>query len=111
MSDQKLIVSIRRQYDKGWQLPRFRLAMYRPTEGILIIKDELVTEWNRNSRVARIQDHQSGAELEFLPLFDVQVVRATPFEWALAGIERINDADRILEFAQTWAVEPVMVQR
>lgn len=56
--DQKFITGALPTDENGWPIPRFSLAMHRPNEGVLVLKDELVSDWNRHNWVARSTDRQ-----------------------------------------------------
>jgi len=93
---------------EGWTLPRFRSCMIRPRRGVLLMAEEHVPEWNRTSRVARLQDPDTGAPLEDAgTLYDTTLVCARPECWTLSGIERVEDYQRVIEYAQSWLVTPV----
>jgi hypothetical protein len=103
-----LIVEVRRIREDGWPLPRFRLAFLRPVRGVLDLKERYVPDLNRTTRVARLLDRASGAEIEETPpIIDVRLIYATGDEMVLIGLERKDQFGRLVDQAQTWRVTPV----
>ncbi|ANN80882.1 hypothetical protein BAU07_26540 (plasmid) [Bordetella flabilis] len=71
--------------------------------------EEHVPEWNRTSKVARLQDARSGAPIDDAgALFDAVLVCARPECWTLTGLERVEQGLRVIEYAQSWLVTPVV---
>lgn len=81
--------------------------MYRPVRGILRLREEYAQDLMRLCRVAELIDPGTGQSVEgVLPLYDAQLIAADGFSWTLTGFERFWDAGRLIDYAQTWLVDP-----
>ncbi len=93
--------------EKGWVLPRHRLATMPRLRGLLSVDEQLDQSLNRTVRVAVFIDTRTKRPIaEVLPLFDVTLLRATPEYISLSGFERIHDmlAQRDYDYAQSWVL-------
>lgn len=98
-----LIVDIYLVRRQGWVLPRFRACMYRPSRGILLVRDQHIVEMRRHIRVATLQPTPDSAEPAPPPLHDVQLVWSDGHELMLNGFERIEESPgRWIDYAQSW---------
>ncbi len=62
----------------------------------------------RLCRVAELLDVGTGLPVDnVLPLYDATIIAADGFSWTLTGFERVWDAGRTIDYAQTWLVDPV----
>lgn len=103
----KLIVDVRLVRKEGWKLPRFRSCMYRPVRGVLRLREDHADDLMRLCRVAELLDPVTGRPVEgVLPLYDAQLIAADGLSWTLTGFERVWDAGRLIDYAQTWLVDP-----
>ena len=94
-------------------MPRFRSCMYPAIRGTLALREVTVTELMRISRVAELRDSATGlSRPDFPPLYDATLIAADDATWTLTGFERIRTASRLVDYAQTWLVDPVeLVER
>lgn len=104
----KLIVEIRLLRREGWRLPRFRACMYPPMRGVLALREVSVPELMRLSRVAELRDSATNLPRpDFPPLYDATLIAADGGSWTLTGFERIRSSSRLIDYAQTWLVDPI----
>lgn len=81
--------------------------MYRPVRGILVLKEQHADDLMRLCRVATLTDPGTGTPVEGIPpLYDAMLIAADGFSLTLAGFERVWQAGRIIDYAQTWLVDP-----
>lgn len=98
-------VRLLRLRERGWPYPRYRFAFLEPITGDLIVFEQRDEILNRTTRVAKLVDPNTGAQVENIPLLrDAQLVGMTRDSLSLSGIERIEDAaiQKIEDFAQSW---------
>lgn len=82
--------------------------MHPPMRGLLALRDEHVGELMRLSRVAELRDCKTGMPIaEFPALYDAMLIAADSYSWTLTGFERIWESTRMIDYAQTWLVDPV----
>ena len=103
-----LVVEVRLIRKEGWKLPRFRSCMYHPVRGVLRLREDHAQDLMRLCRVAELLNASTGLPVEgLLPLYDATIIAADGFSWTLTGFERVWDAGRTIDYAQTWLVDPV----
>lgn len=103
-----LAVKVLRLRNLGWILPRWQLAMPVGHAGYLRIDDQRVEDWHRFSRTATLFGEDNGEVVAAVPpLHDVALVQMTASHWILSGIERVEKSTQVIDYAQTWYVEPV----
>lgn len=101
-----MIFELVRVRDKGWVLPRFRLAMLERVRGHLSIDEQHDQELNRTVRVATLLDTKTMRPLDIPPLYDVAIVKVSKSYMSLSGFERIHDKTQTKDFdyAQSWVL-------
>lgn len=102
-----MIVQVVRLHEKGWALPRWRLALARPVSAALQLRDERTAIPGQACRVARLMDPLTKEPLlQVPPLRDAVLVHADATYWMLSGVEYLYDemADRHIGFGQVWQV-------
>lgn len=103
----RLVVSVRLVRKDGWKLPRFRACMHPPVTGVLVLREERVEDLMRLCRVAVLRDPVTQKQIEEVPpLYDATLIAAEGASMTITGFERIWDAGRTIDYAQTWLIEP-----
>lgn len=97
-----VIFDMIRVRERGVVVPRFQIGRQRAVRGRLNVGDEYQPELRRHLRRATLQLQGHGQAPE--PLWDVQLVHASGEMLVLGGFERIDDAFRVIEYAQTWVL-------
>lgn len=110
MEMSKLIVAVVCLRSAGRVVPRHNLAFVKPYRGVLALGEKWVKELNRHALVATLRHPDTGAEVPGIcPLTDARLMRATPDEWVLNGIERVIVNLQEIDCAQSWLMRLELV--
>lgn len=99
-----MIVHVQRLRQRGIQIPKYQHAFKTLVDGELLVFEQRDDLLNRYTRMAKLIDPRTSAQLDVPVLRDVQLVGMTRDVISLSGIERIEDVaiSKIEDFAQTW---------
>ena len=99
-----MMIFLHRLRERGWPIPKYQFGFKEPVAGELIVVEARDSVLNRHTRVAKLNDPNTGAPIGIPSLLDVQLTELTRERMILSGIERIEDGPllKIEDFAQTW---------
>lgn len=103
-----LLFDLRRVRQQGWVLPRFRSCMLQPVRGVLRVTEQRLPDMHRTARVAQLHDADTGQPLaDVPPLIDAALLAADGVSLTLTSFERIQQGERVIDYAQTWLLDAV----